>query len=177
VALKDHHEAEDVTQQVFIRALAGLGRYELRPAVPFRAWLFAIARNVIVDAVRQLHSLRPEPPEDVEAMREHEPAPGHIGDTLEWLSDREVAMFVERLPLAQRQVLVLRFMLDLSGEQIAQVLGRSHLAVRQLQTRALQSLEQRLAAVGRTSARRGPRPMKSRTKPLTVLAAAVSRWG
>jgi RNA polymerase sigma-70 factor (ECF subfamily) len=170
VALKRHHEAEDVTQQVFIRALGALGRYELRAAVPFRAWLFAIARNVIVDAVRELHSLQPESPEDLEALREHERAPGDVGDTLDWLSDREVAMFVERLPLAQRQVLVLRFMLDLSGEQIAQVLGRSHLAVRQLQTRALHSLEQRLTAVGRTSVRRGPRPMKSRTKPLTVLA-------
>ena len=170
VALRDHHEAEDITQQVFIRVLSALDRYEVRAHAPFRGWLFAIARNVIVDAVRQQHGLLLEPPDTVESLLQHEPAAAETAETLGWLTDREITMFVERLPLAQRQVLVLRFMLDLSGEEIARVLGRTHMSVRKLQQRALQSLEQRLSAVGRTSPNHRRIPMRVRMKPLTVLA-------
>ena len=172
VALGDHHEAEDVTQQVFINALSALGRYELRPAVPFRGWLFTIARNIVVRAVTLRSGLVVEAPEQIDLLKEggpEEPEPG-VAETLDWLSDREVAMFVERLPLAQRQVLVLRFMLDLSSEETAQVLGRSSTAVRKLQSRALQALQRRLAAVGRTSSESGPVPVRRRLGPHTVMA-------
>jgi RNA polymerase sigma-70 factor (ECF subfamily) len=172
VALADHHEAEDVTQQVFVRVLGALDRYELRPGVPFRGWLFSIARNVMLNAVKHRHGLVLEPPDQVDLLRER----GHgrdlpeanLTDSLGWLSDREIAMFVERLPAAQRQVLVLRFMLDLSGEEIAQVLGRSHLAVRQLQTRALAQLQQRLTAIGRAAPRRDRTRMRMRLRPMPV---------
>jgi RNA polymerase sigma-70 factor (ECF subfamily) len=170
VALGDHHDAEDVTQQVFVRAMSALDRYELRPNIPFRGWLFAIARNAIVDSVRVQHGLLVEPPEQIETMLEQAPGGGEMAGTLDWLTDREIAMFVERLPLLQRQVLVLRFMLDMSGEEIAEVLGRSHIAVRKLQSRALHTLERRLAAIGRTSSRPNRMPTEVRLRPLTVLA-------
>jgi RNA polymerase sigma-70 factor (ECF subfamily) len=171
VALAEHHEAEDVTQQVFIRALSALARYELRPNVAFRGWLFAIARNVIVDVLKERHGLYPEAPDQLDVMRDQAPAYDEVevAETLGWLSDREVGMFVERLPLPQRQVLVLRFMLDLSGEEIAQALGRSPNSVRKLQQRALESLQRRLIAVGRIPPRRGGVPMLVRIRPLPVM--------
>ena len=168
VALGEHHDAEDLTQQVFAQALAGLKRYRLQPSVPFRGWLFAIARNAMVDALRARGRVRVESPEQLSALRECG-STGRAAQTLDWLTDREIAMFVDRLPLPQRQVLLLRFMLDLSGEETARILGRSHASVRQLQARALASLEQRLVAVGRTSTRRGRVPMRLRMKPLPVV--------
>jgi RNA polymerase sigma-70 factor (ECF subfamily) len=171
IALSDHHEAEDVTQQVFVRALGALDRYELRQTTPFRGWLFSIARNVVVDAVKARSGVAFETPEHLDLLRRDEPAagPDEASETLGWLTDREVAMFVERLPLPQRQVLVLRFMLDLPAEEIATIVGKSPSAVRQLQSRALQMLQRRLAAVGRTSPRSGPMPTWVRVKPMPVM--------
>lgn len=171
MGLGEHHEAEDVTQQVFMRALAALDRYELRPNIAFRGWLFSIARNVVIDALKQRQTTSYEAPEQLEALRENGPV-GLLepaAETLGWLSDREVAMFVERLPLAQRQVLILRFMLDLNAEEIAAILGRSPNSVRKLQSRALQLLQSRLASVGRTAPRRGGVPMLVRIRPLPVM--------
>ena len=172
VALADHHEAEDVTQQVFMRVLGALGRYELRAGVPFRGWVFSIARNTMLTAVKARHGLRLEPPDQIDSLRERdhdrEPQDLKAADTLGWLSDREIAMFVERLPEAQRQVLVLRYMLGLSGEEIAATLGRSHVAVRQLQKRALRDLERRLAAIGRSTPYGTRDRMRIRLKPRPV---------
>lgn len=181
IAVGAHHEAEDITQQVFVRALSALERYELRPNVAFRGWLFSIARNAIIDALKERHGLYPESPDQLDVLRETAAPQGdEVTTTLGWLTDREVAMFVERLPLAQRQVLVLRFMLDLSGEEIAEVLGRSPNSVRKLQQRALESLQTRLTAVGRTPPRRGGVPMLVRIRPLPVMGqrrAAIARRG
>jgi DNA-directed RNA polymerase specialized sigma24 family protein len=75
---------------------------------------------------------------------------------LDWISDRELVLFVDRLPLAQRQVLLLRYMLDLTHAQIAEVLDRTPDDVRALHSRALRFLRTRLAALGR-DARHGTR--------------------
>jgi DNA-directed RNA polymerase specialized sigma24 family protein len=68
---------------------------------------------------------------------------------LDWISDRELILFIERLPLVQRQVLMLRYMHDLSYSQIAEILGRSPDNVRKQQQRAIIFLRRRLLAVGR----------------------------
>jgi RNA polymerase sigma-70 factor (ECF subfamily) len=71
---------------------------------------------------------------------------------LEWVSDRDLLLFVERLPPSQRDVLALRFLLDMTTAEIAAMLGRTPEAVRVLQHRALTMLRKRLTALGR-----GPR--------------------
>ena len=157
MALDDEHAAEDTTQHVFIKVMEALPRYERRTQ-PLRAWLFTIVRN---EALRYLGTRgRLEPTDPLELTSRHEDAskaaPAEAMDALSWISDREILMLIERLPIAQRQVLMLRYMMDLTSADIAAVLGRSSEDVRTLQSRALRFLEQRLTALGRAPHRRQP---------------------
>jgi RNA polymerase sigma-70 factor (ECF subfamily) len=143
----DPHEAEDLTQQVFIRVMEALPRYERR-AQPFRAWLFRIVRNLAITHLeRRGRSEVVEPQELARRQEECDREPDL--PALDWLTDRELVMFVERLPVAQRQVLILRYMLEMKTSEIARILDRRAADVRTLESRALRFLEQRLTAVGR----------------------------
>jgi DNA-directed RNA polymerase specialized sigma24 family protein len=71
---------------------------------------------------------------------------GLTADTdLSWLSEREVAAQVELLPRAQREVIVLRYLLDLPYDEIAPLVGETPRGARHLHTRAIRVLEGRLA--------------------------------
>jgi RNA polymerase sigma-70 factor (ECF subfamily) len=145
---RDAHAAEDAAQQVFLKALEHIASYE--PAMgPFRGWLFVIARN---NALNQLsHLARTTASADVERLREahDEPEPPASLSALEWVTDRDLFMFVERLPLVQRQVLFLRYVVGLSMADIAGLLDQTPQAARQHHARALRFLRARLAALGR----------------------------
>jgi RNA polymerase sigma-70 factor (ECF subfamily) len=155
LVLRDADEAEDAAQQVFLQALEALPRYEYR-GQPFRAWLFLIARNHALKQLARLGRVDVTDPGELSRQLEaSEPDDGEIA--LDWLTDRELLLFVERLPLSQRQVLALRFMLDLTHAETAELLGRTPNEVRKLQQRAMTFLRDRLAAVGREPARRVPR--------------------
>lgn len=120
--------AEDLTAQVFHEALANLGRFEWR-GIPFAGWLFRIATNAINDhwARCQREAGTPAPPSTAVAR-----------DDIE----RHALLFqlVERLPDAQRQVIEMRFVEQRSIRDVADALGRSDGAVKQLQLRALNAL-------------------------------------
>src|SRR5207247_785202 len=94
-----------------------------------------------------------EDPGEIDRRREVECDTELPPEALEWLTDQDLMVLVSRLPLAQRQVILLRYMMDLSCPEIAEVLGRTPDAVRQLQQRALNFLRVRLSALGR-----GPEP-------------------
>lgn len=170
VALRDPHEAEDVTQQVFTNVFHALPNYEVRPAVPFRAWLFRIVRNALTDTVRRKERLTVEDPGTMEARRDMLVSQ-EAEQILPWLDDGDLSVFIERLPQSQREVLMLRFMLDLTPQEIAQVVGRTPKAVRRLQERALKTLEERLVAIGRIPQRKSRAPMWIRLKPVPVVSA------
>ncbi|HVE68131.1 MAG TPA: sigma-70 family RNA polymerase sigma factor [Solirubrobacteraceae bacterium] len=163
VALNDSHEAEDATQQVFIQMMEALGRYELR-GTPVRGWLFRIVRNHAISHARRSGRMRIEEPSALDRRRE-ERDDTQKADVLEWMTDTDMVVLVERLPLAQRQVLLLRYMLDLGFGEIAEILYRSPEAVRQLHQRALDSLRGRLDALGR----------RPRTQPMRVPMRQVRR--
>lgn len=127
--VRDRHEAEDVTSEVFHQALANLGRFEWR-GVPFAAWLFRIARSAIADRGERSARERGRPAPEVE------PDPA-----LEQVEARaELFRLVGRLPADQRRVIVMRFAEDKTIRETASELGRSEGAVKQLQFRALQGL-------------------------------------
>jgi RNA polymerase sigma-70 factor (ECF subfamily) len=141
VTLQDPHEAEDVAQDVFVRVLEALPRYERRGA-PFRAWLFRIVRNSAINRLRQRQRLSPELPDDVADRGGRGVVPA--ADSPRWLDDRNLLALVEELPLSQRQVIVLRYMMEFRSTEISKILDRSPDAVRQLHQRAMQFLRRRL---------------------------------
>ena len=167
VVLKDRHEAEDATQQIFMKLLEAIPEYE--PRRPFAAWLFTIARNRAVDLLRKSSRTDVTEPGEMDRRREAE---GHDHTelaALNWISDNDLLVFIERLPIAQRQALLLRFMLGLDAAQIADMLERTPDDVRKLQHRGLRFLETRLAAIGREP-REGRRVRMGRwRKQATVL--------
>lgn len=126
---RDRAEAEDLTAEVFHRALAQLGRFEWR-GVPFVAWLLQIARNAVADRWQR-------------AARERGAAsavPGDEGDLADLDRRAMLAQLVGRLPNDQQRVVLERFVEQRSVREIARGLGRTEGAVKQLQFRALQSL-------------------------------------
>jgi RNA polymerase sigma-70 factor (ECF subfamily) len=129
----DRAAAEDITSEVFERALAHLGEFEWR-GVPFAAWLFRVASNAIADRWRQDAHIADGPPADVPDT--------HELDDIE----RRVILFqlVERLPDLQRHVIRMRFVEEKSIREIAAALDRSEGAVKQLQLRALANLRKEM---------------------------------
>jgi len=127
-------EAQDITAEVFHQALRNLGRFQWR-GVPFAAWLLRIAANALADRWQRA-GRAVEVPAD-EAEMENEVAHGDAADV-----ERRAMLFqlVDRLPADQRLVIQRRFVEQKSVREIAQELGRSEGAVKQLQFRALETL-------------------------------------
>src|ERR1700682_4504591 len=120
--VNDRAEAEDLTSEVFHDALAGLRRFEWRGA-PFAAWLYRIAANAIADRSERLARERKiEPAADVEQA-----------DQEEAQDQARVFAFVRELPEDQRRVVIMRFAEQKSIRDVAEALGRSEGAIKQLQ--------------------------------------------
>jgi RNA polymerase sigma-70 factor, ECF subfamily len=126
--VSDRHQAEDLTADVFREALAGIGKFEWR-GVPFVAWLMGIASRVVADywkrSGRETGNPAKEPEGVIPAEIEH---------------STMLFQLVNRLPQAQFRVIHMRFVEQKSIREIAQELGRSEGAVKQLQLRAIESL-------------------------------------
>ena len=135
----DQALAEDVTAQTFKQALENFHRYEWR-GVPFGAWLYRIASNVIVGQHRKS---RPSTPfEDALETPQDSPTPEEAFLSIE--RNLELKAEVRRLPPAQAQAIVLRFAQNLSYLEIAQAIGRTEGAVKQLIHRGLVTLRENL---------------------------------
>ena len=145
-ALRDPVEAEDVTQQTFVQALEALPRFDSARA-PFRAWLFAISRNLALNSLAGKKRVELVDPSEL-AQRQTADAE-RVDATSGWLLERDLVREVERLPALQREVLVLRTVLDLPFETIAKRLDRRRDNVRALHSRAMRSLNSRMRATHR----------------------------
>ena len=130
-------EVQDLTADVFHQALAGIGRFEWRGA-PFAAWLLRIAANAVIDRGRRLAKERGQPALDVEEIQ---PESNPIEEVEE---QARLFRLVHALPTEQRCVILKRFVEQRSIREIAEQLGRTEGAVKQLQFRALKNLRARL---------------------------------
>lgn len=130
--------AEDLQAEVFLRMLEGIHRYEDR-GWPISAWLYRIARDRTIDTMRRRRSRQHVPLEVWGGMCDGPES--SIADLLEY---EELNRTLEHLTDDQRQVIQLRFMADLSIQEVAQKLGRTEGSVKALQHRGIQSLARRL---------------------------------
>jgi RNA polymerase sigma-70 factor (ECF subfamily) len=128
--------AEDLTSDVFHKALAGLPRFEWR-GVPFGAWLIRIASNAIIDLAKQAAK-----ESDISGL--DEPSEVSLKEIEELEQRARLFKLVDQLPQDQRRVIVLRFSEEKSIREVAQDLSRTEGAVKQLQFRALQNLRAQL---------------------------------
>jgi RNA polymerase sigma-70 factor, ECF subfamily len=133
--VRDRSAAQDLPSHVFYQAMVNLGRFEWRGA-PFAAWLFRIASNSIANHYQRL------------AKEQNVPAPNSPEADLEEV-ERQARLFrlVRRLPADQQRVIQMRFAEEKSIKEIANELGRSEGAVKQLQFRALENLRARVRDV------------------------------
>jgi RNA polymerase sigma-70 factor (ECF subfamily) len=135
--------AEDLTSETFLRAWDHLDSF--RPGrAPFGAWLFRVARNLMID-----HSRKRKAETSIEVVLlpddDSPSVEAAVAQRFEW--DRlERAM--ENLTVLQREVLTLRFIEGLETAEVAQVLDRRPGAIRALQMRGLQTLADSLTGAG-----------------------------
>lgn len=135
----NQHDAEDLSQQVFTQALAAYPRYRSTD-YPVTAWLFRIARNLVVDSRRRR---RPSLPWEA-VPQSHLPCAGdNVEETvLRREAVERLAPFLARLAPAKRELLALRFAGGLKVPEIAEVLERTEQAVRSDLHRILVSLKE-----------------------------------
>jgi RNA polymerase sigma factor (sigma-70 family) len=135
--VRNREIAEDITSDVFHRALAGLPKFDWR-GIPFRAWLIRIAANLIADQWKRIAR------EGLRSSEEDAPESPSQLDLEEAEHRARLFRLVERLPADQCQVLQLRFAEGRSLAETAQAIGRSEGAIKQLQFRALAKLRSQL---------------------------------
>ena len=142
MSVGNRHDAEDLTNQTFVKMLESIERFEWRK-VPVSAWLFRIAHNLAMDHFRSRRRWQPEeePPElpDAEERSAEEEALHSIGR-------QSMLEMIEGLSRDQQQVLTLKFVFNFSNSDVATILGKSEGAIKSLQHRALASLQRQLTS-------------------------------
>jgi RNA polymerase sigma-70 factor (ECF subfamily) len=143
----NNHDAEDLTARVFMRALQHIGRYEDR-GLPFSAWLYRIARNIVAnwhrdEGRRQMISLN-----DLVQWRVTEDSPELSAELLE---NKELLLdAMRRLPSERQELLILKFVERLPNAEIGEIMGRSEGAIKSLYHRTLLSLRDELDRLNRS---------------------------
>lgn len=145
--LGSHEDAEDLLQQVFLKVIQALPRYESR-GLPFGAWVFRIARNASTDAVR---ARRPTVPLEVLIGRGDQAAGPEERAAVSFEAQR-IQAALSTLTSEQRDVLAYRFFADLTPGEIAAIMGKREGTIRGLQFRGLRALRRRLETPDRKHA-------------------------
>jgi RNA polymerase sigma-70 factor (ECF subfamily) len=137
--------AEDLTSETFLRALRRMDSFSWQGR-DIAAWFITIARNLITDNAKSARfRMEVSTADMLDADPRTEAAPEH--EVLERLRDERLLEAVRSLKPEQAECVVLRFLQGLSLAETATVLGKSEGAVKQLQLRAVRSLQRELADV------------------------------
>ena len=140
--VRSREAAEDITSEVFFKALRGLRRYR-SSGHPFSSWLYQIAVNAITDHYRA-HKRLEDSLDDVPDPLD--PGPGLEDEVALRLSAREVWAQIESLPEQQRIAMTLKYGEDLKLAEIGQIMGKSEGAVKLLVFRGTATLRRRLGS-------------------------------
>jgi RNA polymerase sigma-70 factor (ECF subfamily) len=141
LSVGNRHDAEDLTNQTFVKMLESIGRFEWRK-VPISAWLFRIAHNLAMDHFRASRRMQPE-----EELPEPEQAADHSAEeeAFQAIGRRSMLVLIENLSHDQQQVLTLKFVFNFGNSEVATILGKTEGAIKSLQHRALATLHRQLS--------------------------------
>ncbi|MEE8347895.1 MAG: sigma-70 family RNA polymerase sigma factor [Dehalococcoidia bacterium] len=132
------YDAEDLTEEVFLRVLDAIERFQWREA-PFSAWLFRIAHNAVISQRRKEGARgRSSPLSDALPMKTQ--GPDELVENR--LTMNEVMRTAETLPEAQRQVINLRFAAGLTVAETARAMGKGEGNVKVIQHKAIAKLRE-----------------------------------
>lgn len=138
------HEAEDLTSRVFQRALQHIPRYTHR-GVPFSAWLYRIAHNLVVNWHRDRKRRNFVPLEDVVISSSAGDAPESLAVEQE---DKDILLkAIRRLPDDRQQLLILKYIERISNVEIGVIMGRSEGAIKSLYHRTLIALREEIERI------------------------------
>jgi RNA polymerase sigma-70 factor, ECF subfamily len=138
----NHHDAEDLTSRVFHRALTHIKDYADR-GVPFSAWLYRIAHNLVANWHRD-HARRQDLAlDDVTLVGDVVEMPEWVAENLE--ERRWLLAAIRLLPEERQELLILKFVEQLSNAEVGQIMGRTEGAIKSLYHRTLLALRDELA--------------------------------
>jgi RNA polymerase sigma-70 factor (ECF subfamily) len=147
-------DAEDLTARVFIRAMQHIGKYDDR-GVPFSAWLYRIAHNLVANFHRDRSRRKIISLDDVSQWRVNEAGPESLTQLLE---DRNALLAtIRRLPADRQELLILKYVEQMSNKEIGDIMGRSEGAIKSLYHRTLLALREEIQS------KQGPQPAGKRS--------------
>ena len=136
------HDAEDLTADVFVKALQSIDRYQDR-GLPFAAFLYRIARNAAIDRSRTLKQ-----PFSLDGLLVEPASKQNVEAEASFGVERSILLgALARLKQEHRDVIVMRFIEGYAALEVAQILGKTEGAIRTLQHRALERLRKEFDAV------------------------------
>jgi RNA polymerase sigma-70 factor (ECF subfamily) len=136
-------DAEDLTARTFYQALGGIHRY-VEKGVPFVAWLYRIAHNLVANHHRMHSRWRMASLEDVELAARPAERPERAAETSERY--RALLAAIRRQPEERQRLLIMKFADRLSNQEIGRVMGRTESSIKSLYFRTLKSLKADLEA-------------------------------
>jgi RNA polymerase sigma-70 factor (ECF subfamily) len=137
----NHHDAEDLTSRVFYRALTHIKDYADR-GVPFSAWLYRIAHNLVANWHRDHARRQSLALDDVTLVGDALEMPEWVAETNE--ERRWLFTAIHHLPAERQELLILKFVEQLSNAEVGHVMGRTEGAIKSLYHRTLLSLRDEL---------------------------------
>jgi len=138
--VRNEMEAEDMTQQVFMKVLNSISSYKSQGA-PFSSWVYRIAHNLVVDFMRQQNK---KATVDIDGLQLVSPAEDPQHKIEREMDMEELKKASMRLTSLQQEVLSLRFTGELSINECARIMGKSEGAVKALQHSAVLALRKAL---------------------------------
>ena len=133
------HDAEDLTARVFQRALAHITKYK-RTDVPFTAWLYRIAHNLVANWHRDGKRKNEVSLDDHSDLRSKHELPDRLIEKREEIS--RLLNAIHRLSHDRQMVLILKYVEDLPNKEIGEIMGKTEGAIKSLYHRTLIELRE-----------------------------------
>jgi len=132
-------DAEDLTQHIFLKAWQNIHKYKKRKGIPFTSWLYRIAQNAVVDHYRTKKAHL-----DINSSTARNAIVEHFSsDSVEdKIAIQKVYRALEALTETERNVIIMRFVEELSVKEVAEALEKSQSSIRVTQYRGLKKLKQ-----------------------------------